>query len=241
RTASEFVEIFLQQAEKVVEQLDVADWLAGEGIPSWFEAGALAGGAAVIGTTVWYGYPEWDNPTVARSLATDCAGMLAGSRLELPTILEGGEATSLGWRLRGEYWPFGPAGIARQDDSAAIGFSGRAWYLSEQQDVQWTGNISVGFDKTGIPAGYFVVAGSFIENPARIDLVVAGSYGDGPDLADGAGQFSVGLSGGGPLPLTVGTRLDRLHFAVRMAYDCAGSQRDHRSEFTVCGSFRAEY
>ena len=95
RTASEFVEIFLQQAEQVVEQLDVADWLAGDGIPSWFEAGALAGGAAVIGTTVWYGYPEWDNPTVTSSLATDCAGMLAGSRLELPTIFEGGETTSL--------------------------------------------------------------------------------------------------------------------------------------------------
>ena len=241
RTASEFVEIFVQQAEKVVEQSDVADWLSDDGIPSWLEAGALAGGAAVIGTTVWYGYPEWANPTVASSLATDCAESLAGYRLELPTIFDGGQATSLRWRLRGEYWPFGPSGIACQDASAAIGFSGRAWYLSEQQDVQWTGNISLGFDKTGIQAGYFDLSGSFIENPVRIDLVVAGSYGDGPGLADGAGQFSVGLSGGGPLPLTVGTRPDRLHFAVRMAYDCAGSQRDHRSEFTVCGSFRAEY
>ena len=241
RTASEFVEIFLQQAEKVVEQLEVADCLTGDGIPSWFEAGALAGGAAVIGTTVWYGYPEWANPTVASSLATDCAESLAGYRLELPTIFDGGQATSLRWRLRGEYWPFGPSGIACQDASAAIGFSGRAWYLSEQQDVQWTGNIALGFDRTGIQAGYFDLSGSFIENPARIDLVVAGSYGDGPDLADGAGQFSVGLSSSGPLPLTVGARLDRLHFAVRMEYDCAGSQRDHRSEFTVCGSFRAEY
>lgn len=241
RTASEFVEIFLQQAEQVVAQSDVADWLTGDGIPSWLEAGALAGGAAVIGTTVWYGYPEWENPTVASALATDCAESLAGYRLELPTIFDGGQATSLRWRLRGEYWPFGPSGITCQDDSAAIGFSGRAWYLSERQDVQWTGNIALGFDQTGIQAGYFDLSGSFIENPLRIDLVVAGSYGDGPGLADGAGQFSVGLSGGGPVPLTVGTRLDRLHFAVRMGYDCAGSQHDHRSEFTVSGSFRAEY
>lgn len=241
-TAGEFVQLFFQQAEEVFEQSDVADWFGGDWMPPWLQAGALAGSAAAIGTTVWYGYPEWGDPTVAGSLAADCAESLAGSRIELPTVLDGGEETSLRWRLCGEYWPFGAGGIAGQENAAAVGFSGRAWYLSEQQHVQWTGDIALGFDRTGVQAGSFDLTGSFTENLARIDLVVTGSYGDGPGVADGVGQLAVGLSGSGPLPLTAGAGTDRLRFAVRMEYAYeAGNQPGQRSEFTVCGSLRAEY
>ena len=197
---------------------------------------------AAIGTTVWYGVPEWEHLPVTGSLAVDCAEILAGSRIELPTILDGGEAGSLSWRLNGEYWPFGANGIRSQENSAALGFSGHARYLSDQRHVQWTSDITLGFDRTGIQAGNFDLSGSFIENRAQIDLVVSGSYGDGPGFADGVGQLSVGLSGSGPLPLTAGTLTDRLRFAGRVKYAAeVGSQREQRSEFAIWGSLRAEY
>ncbi|MEE3367848.1 MAG: hypothetical protein VX346_00750 [Planctomycetota bacterium] len=242
QTASEFAELIFQQAEEVLEQPEVADWLDGDWIPSWLQAGALAGCTAAIGTTIWYGVPEWEQLAVAGSFAVDCAEILAGSRIELPTILDGGEGGSLRWRLNGEYWPFGADGTPVQENSAALGFSGRACYLSDQRHVRWTGDIALGFDRTGIQAGYFDLSGSLIENPAQIDLVVTGSYGDGPGFADGVGQLSVGLSGSGPLPLTTVRLTDWLRFAGRVEYACEmGSQREQRSEFAIWGSLRAEY
>ena len=246
RIAGEFVQLFFQQAEQVLQQPGVQLWLNGDWIPWWLQAGVLAGSTAAIGSTVWCGYPEWGDPTAMNSfdaLAAACAESLSGQRVGLPTMLQGAAETPLGWQLRGEYWPFGTDVIDEQNDAAAaIGFSGRVWYLSELQHVQWTSDIALGFDRTGMQAGYLDLVGSFVESPARVDLVVAGSYGDGPGLDDGTGQLSLGLSGSGKLPLTAGGRRELLRFAVGVEYACEFDSRcDRRAELTVCGSLRWEY
>ena len=245
---SELVQQLVQGAGQAIDQPDRDHWPPVESVPTWLQVGAAVAGVTAVGTTVWSGMPDWIDQVSAHSvdlLDTDCADHFRGRRFGLPTLFRWGEGAAVGVELRGEYWPFGTdvdRDQALETDAVGAGFSNHVWFLSPSERFQWTSEIAIGFDQSGIQGGYFDITGSWEESRSRLDLAIAGAFADGPELDDGAGQLTVQFCGVGMLPLRGGSSADGLRLSVGVEYAYGFSnRRDHRSELILSGSLGWEY